>query len=81
MYNWRLFHFHSTFFYKIISNKSAACLCSKISFRIEIHNLNLSHRGLLTKHPKHRTGLFKHSFSYQIASVLNSFAPQFQSFV
>ena len=45
-------------------------LCNKITFRTHVHNLNLRHRGVVTI-PRHRSQLFKHSFSYVAAKVLN----------
>ena len=45
-------------------------LCDRVSYRTDIHHLNLRHRSTLTI-PEHRTESFKRSFSYVAAKILN----------
>lgn len=62
---------HSTIFYhKLTLIKIPTYLHERISYRTDVHHLNLRHRGLLSI-PLHRTSTFKRSFSYTIASYLN----------
>lgn len=57
-------------FQKIITDKQPAYLYNKISFRTDVHTLNLRFKGMLTP-PLHRTALYERSFSYQIVKVYN----------
>ena len=66
------FKLHMSYFYfKIIRNKLPVYLYVKASLRSNIHSRNMRRRGLLTV-PRHRKELFKRSFSYNIATLLNS---------
>lgn len=71
MYNRRLVH-ASCLYFKIILLKCPPYLLHKIRYRTDVHNINLRSRGNVTI-PKHRTQLFKRSFSYQIALVYNRY--------
>lgn len=62
---------HSVIFcYNIYLSKKPPFLYRKINFRSEVHNVNVRSRGLLTI-PSHRLELFKDSFSYVVAKLLN----------
>ena len=65
-------------FHKIITFRSPPYLYLKITYRTDVHNLNLRHRGLLST-PFHRTEFFKKSFSYLIVSLYNSLPSSFKS--
>lgn len=58
------------FYYKITKMQKPEYLLNKLSYRSDVHNLNLRFRGRLTP-PSHKTGMFKRSFSYQIVDLLN----------
>lgn len=70
MYNRRKLHM-TLFFYKIIKYKSPSYLHDKISYRTDVHNVNVRRKNLLTI-PRHNKQLFKRSFSYNIATCINS---------
>lgn len=57
--------------HKIILYKEPRYLYRKITFRNDVHNLNIRFKGRLTP-PSHRTEQFKSSFSYQITKIFNS---------
>ena len=67
----RRFYHSVLFFNTLIKNKSPTYLYSKISFRTDVHTLNLRFRGLLTP-PLHSLQLFKRSFSYTVTKYLNN---------
>lgn len=58
-------------FHKVVLNKTPAYLYNKITFRTDVHNLNLRHRGVVMI-PSHRTQFFKKGFSYKISKVYNN---------
>lgn len=58
-------------FHKIISTKVPHYLFNKISYRTDIHNLNVRFKGLLTP-PRHSTAFFERSFSYNIVKMFNA---------
>lgn len=62
----------ATLYFKILKFKSPPYLFRRIVYRTDVHNLNLRRRGILTV-PQHRKEVFKRSFSYNIACVMNSF--------
>ena len=70
MYNRRFLH-SACLFFKIIKIKIPIYLYSKISFRTDVHNLNLRFKGGKLTPPKHSLELFKRSFSYQITFIIN----------
>ena len=72
MKNRRLLH-SMVLFFKILSNKSPPYLINKITYRCDVHNLNIRFRGTLTPPA---TETFKHSFSYNVANHPNN-VPQF----
>lgn len=74
MYNRRQLH-AACLCHKIILYKSPMYLYEKLSFRTDVHNLNIRSKGTLTP-PLHHTELFKRSFSYQITKIYNEI-PQF----
>lgn len=63
----RLLH-SACLFKKIIDNKIPAYLYNKITYRTDVHNLNLRHKGTLSS-PRRHTEAFKSSFTYQIAKI------------
>lgn len=75
MYHRRLLH-TACLVYRVISEKTPPYLYQKIRFRTDIHNVNLRNRGNVTI-PKHRTELFKRSFSYQAPKIYNGLQPAF----
>lgn len=56
---------------KVVTTKTPPYLYNKITFRTDIHNLNLRHKSTITM-PAHKTALFKRSFSYRIAKEYNA---------
>lgn len=70
MFNRRKLHLACTF-HKIMLFKNPPYLYNKISFRTDVHNINIRNRGNVTI-PKHKTHKFRRSFSYQIAHIYNS---------
>lgn len=83
MYNRRKLH-ATCFFFKILKYRTPAYLHSRLSYRTDIHNLNLRRQGTLTI-PRHKKEIFKRSFSYCIATCVgvmdvSSFSMSFNSF-
>lgn len=67
--------FHTVCLYqRIIVNKCPTYLYKKISFRTDVHTLNLRFKGLLTPPIRH-TEFFKRSFSYTVAYHYNITIP------
>lgn len=66
----RLLH-SACLYHKVITNKIPKYLSKKISFRTDVHNINIRFKGLLTP-PLHRTELFKRSFTYQVTKIYNA---------
>lgn len=58
------------FFRNILKTKTPVYLYNKITFRSDVHNINIRSRGRLSM-PKHSMQQFKRSFSYQIVSLMN----------
>jgi hypothetical protein len=71
MQNRRLLH-TLCFFYKVLKYKSPPYLIKKIRYRTDIHNINIRNRYLLNI-PSHQKELYKRSFSYCIASLVNKY--------
>lgn len=59
------------FFFKIMKYGTPAYLLQRLTYRTDVHNLNLRRRALLTV-PQHKKQIFKRSFSYNISHVMNS---------
>ncbi|XP_074041353.1 uncharacterized protein [Leptinotarsa decemlineata] len=68
----------ASLFHKVISTGKPAYLFTKLSFRTDVHNLNLRFKHLLTA-PKHKTSFFRGSFSYNIAHLYNRLPIEFKS--
>lgn len=66
MYNRRKHHM-VCFFYKILKYKTPEYLYRKITFRTDVHNLNLRRKNMLTI-PSHKKEIYKRSFSYNVAT-------------
>ena len=73
----RFFH-RCVLFHKIIVVKCPRYLYLKITFRTDVHNLNLRFKGTLTP-PAHRTATFERSFTYDIAKTFNSLSDPLKS--
>lgn len=58
-------------FHKIISDKCPPYLFRKITFRSDVHNINIRCKGLISP-PPHKTSIFERSFSYNIYKMYNS---------
>lgn len=71
MYHRRILHM-LCFYFKIIQTRTPPYLHERLTYRTDVHNLNIRRRTLLTI-PKHRGEVFKRSFSYCIVNLLNSF--------
>lgn len=64
--------FHTLcFIYKVMSTATPPYLFYKITFRTDVHNINIRRKDLLDI-PKHRTQQFKRCFRYTCASLFNS---------
>lgn len=61
-------------YYKIIKSHKPPYLYNKISFRTDVHTLNLRHRFVITP-PQHRTSSYRGSFTFMIAKFYNQFTP------
>lgn len=66
----RLLHM-MTLYHKILSSKTPPYLYRRMTFRCDVHNLNIRSRSLLSP-PPHRTALFQKTFSFQIYKTMNS---------
>lgn len=70
---------HSLILYhKIITSKTPPYLYNKITFRTDVHNLNLRRKIYLII-PRHKSTLFKRSFAYNISSLYNDCPDTFKS--
>lgn len=77
MSNRRLLH-AACLFHTLVLNKTPIYLYNKITFRTDVHHLNIRSKGLLTP-PIHRTQLFRRSFRYQICNVYNGISPDLKA--
>ena len=62
-------------YHTILQNRAPSYLYRKIRFRTDVHNINIRFKGKLTI-PRHNLHLYKRSFSYNIASLMNSFTEE-----
>jgi len=60
-----------SFYHNILSLKSPPYLYNRITFRTDVHNINIRRKDNLTI-PNHRLEFYKKSFSYNIAKTYNS---------
>lgn len=58
-------------YHVVIINKAPGYLYDKISFRTDVHNINIRSRGLITP-PLHKTCLYERSFSYNVYKIYNA---------
>lgn len=65
----RQLHFYCS--HKLLLFKYPPYLFKNISFRTDVHNINIRNKGAATI-PKHYTEFFKRSFSYNFAKTINS---------
>lgn len=73
-------NFYSTcIFHKIISTKTPSYLYNKITFRSDVHNLNVRSKGLLSP-PRHRTTFYERGFRYCIYKSYNRVSFDAKSF-
>lgn len=64
-------YIHSACMYhSILLNKTPPYLYNKITFRTDVHNVNIRFKHTLTT-PIHYTELFKRAFSYNIVMIIN----------
>lgn len=61
----------AVYYYNIIKKQSPIYLFNKMSFRTDVHHLNLRNKGLLTP-PIHHSAFFQKSFSYHITKIYNN---------
>lgn len=66
-------------YHKILIFKSPPYLYNKITFRSDVHNINVRYRGLITT-PMHRTSLFERGFQYNIATLYNDLPSEMKFF-
>ena len=66
----RRLHHSAVFYFKLMLTRSPKYPTKKISYRTDIHNINIRRRHILTI-PRHKTELFKRSFSYRLPYVMN----------
>lgn len=71
MFNRRALH-SICLYYKIIKFKVPPYLYNKLKFRTDVHNLNIRRKNLLTI-PSHNKEMFKKSFSYNVANLINKY--------
>lgn len=77
MCNRRLVHSHCIY-HKIIYTKLPGYLYERLTFRTDVHNVNIRNRGLLTP-PLHKYEMFKRSFSYNIYKLYNNTPNHFKT--
>lgn len=63
---WRMIHHSCCLFQKIIATHTPPYLYDKITFRTDVHNINVRHKNSVTI-PKHKTKIFQGSFTYFLA--------------
>lgn len=66
-------------FHKIILSRTPPYLYNKISFRSDIHNINIRYKSQLTP-PIHKTALFERSFKYSSYKLYNSIPERFKAY-
>ena len=71
MYDRRQLH-AACFFYKLLKFRVPPYLLNRLTYRTDVHNLNIRRQALLTI-PKHNKEIFKRCFSYNIAATINKF--------
>lgn len=71
----RRLHHAAVLFHKIILFKSPPYLLNKITYRSDVHNLNIRFGGTVSI-PLHKTEAYKSSFTYQVSSIYNN-VPQY----
>lgn len=64
------------FYHKLLTDKIPPYLCNGISYRTDVHNLNIRHKNTLTI-PRHVSQYYRRSFSFCIADVMNNLADGF----
>ena len=69
MANRRRYHTLS-FFHKLLALKTPAYLYNKITFRSDVHNVNIRSRGCISP-PQHFTAIFERSFTFTLPQYYN----------
>lgn len=69
MYNRRRLHMACLFF-KIIKSNAPSYLHNKLTYRTDVHNINVRRKNFLTI-PRHHKEIFKRSYSYNVAACVN----------
>lgn len=70
MYNRRVLH-SACFFYRILKTRTPPYLSDRVTFRTDAHNVDIRRKHNLLTMPQDRRELYKRSFSYNIAAVIN----------
>lgn len=70
MSNRRLMHTY-VIFYKIFKQQCPPYLHNKLTFRSDVHNINIRQKDCLSI-PRYRTTFFQRSFTYNVAKYLNN---------
>lgn len=73
--NERRFLHYVCFVLNVVRNQAPAYLFSKLSWRVDIHDVNLRNIAGKITVPQHSTSAFRASFSYLAAYVLNNLPP------
>lgn len=74
----RRLHHAATLYHKIMLYKCPPYLLNKITFRSDVHNVNIRFGGTVSV-PAHKTETFKRCYSYQICIVYNNIPDKFKS--
>lgn len=64
-------------YHRIILNKCPPYLYEKITFRTDVHNLNIRRKDTLTA-PKHQSSLFERSFTYRVFKLYSDLPVRFK---
>lgn len=70
MENRRVLH-AACFYHKLLTCKSPPYLYNKITYRTDVHHINIRNR-LLLQIPRHKSAQFRRCFSYNITQIINS---------
>lgn len=77
MENRRLLH-AACFYHKLLNCQSPPYLYNKITYRTDVHHINIRNR-LLLQIPRHTSVHYKKCFSYNITRIINSLPNKFRS--
>lgn len=77
MSNRRFIH-SACLYHNVLLTKTPPYLYNKISFRTDIHNINIRFKNTLTI-PAHSSQFFKRCFSYNVAKVINNISSEIKN--